>query len=97
MPEEALATQGELDSARTLQERALAIRETHLGADHPWTATVLNDLGVILRSQGDLHGARTLFQRALSIHEARLGADHPETVTNRQNLTAVKAAIDERQ
>jgi tetratricopeptide (TPR) repeat protein len=93
----ALATQGDLDGARTLQERALAIRETHLGADHPWTATVLNDLGVILRGQGDLHGARTLFERALSIHEARLGADHPETVTSRRNLTAVEAALDDRQ
>jgi tetratricopeptide (TPR) repeat protein len=93
----ALAAQGDLDGARTLQERALAIRETHLGADHPWTATVLNDLGVILRGQGDLDGARTLFERALSIHEARLGADHPETVTNRRNLTAVEAALDDRQ
>jgi tetratricopeptide (TPR) repeat protein len=93
----ALATQGDLDGARTLQERALAIRETHLGADHPWTATVLNDLGVILRGQGDLDGARTLFERALLIQEARLGADHPETVTSRRNLTAVEAALDDRQ
>ena len=93
----ALTTQGDLDGARTLQERALAIRETHLGADHPWTATILNDLGVILRGQGDLDGARTLFERALSIHEARLGADHPETVTSRRNLTAVEAALDDRQ
>jgi tetratricopeptide (TPR) repeat protein len=93
----ALATQGDLDGARTLQERALSIRETHLGADHPWTATVLNDLGVILRGQGDLDGARTLFERALSIREARLGADHPETVTSRRNLTAVEAALDDRQ
>ena len=93
----ALATQGDLDGARTLQERALAIRETHLGADHPWTATILNDLGVILRGQGDLDGARTLFKRAVSIHEARLGADHPETITNKRNLTAVEAALDDRQ
>jgi tetratricopeptide (TPR) repeat protein len=93
----ALATQGDLDGARTLQERALVIRETRLGADHPWTATVLNDLGVILRGQGDLDGARTLFKRALLIQEARLGADHPETVTSRRNLTAVEAALDDRQ
>jgi tetratricopeptide (TPR) repeat protein len=92
-----LAAQGDLDGARTLQEHALAIRETHLGADHPWTATVLNDLGVILRDQGDLDRARALFERALSIHEARLGADHPETVRDRRNLTAVEAALDDRQ
>jgi hypothetical protein len=67
-----------------------------LGADHPWAAAILNDLGVILRGQGDLDGARTLFERALSIHEAHLGADHPETVTNRQNLTAVEAGLDDR-
>jgi hypothetical protein len=30
-----LADQGDLDRARTLHERALAVREARLGADHP--------------------------------------------------------------
>ncbi len=35
---EVLRSQGDLDGARALHERALRIRETHLGSDHPDTA-----------------------------------------------------------
>jgi tetratricopeptide (TPR) repeat protein len=72
-----LSTQGDLDGARRLHERALAIRETRLGADHPDTAQSLNNLAAVLRDQGDLDGARRLLQQALAIFEARLGPDHP--------------------
>jgi len=71
--------QGDLDTARTLHERALAIREAHLGKDHPTTAWSLNNLANVLRDQSDLDTARTLHERALAIREARLGADHPTT------------------
>jgi tetratricopeptide (TPR) repeat protein len=50
--------------ARRLHERALAIREAHLGSDHPTTAHSLNDLGRVARDQGDLAGARPVFERA---------------------------------
>jgi tetratricopeptide (TPR) repeat protein len=81
--------------ARALLERALAIREAHLGADHPQTVRSLGNLALVLRAQGDLQGARTLHERALAILEARLGADHPDTVRSRQNLAAVVEALDE--
>jgi tetratricopeptide (TPR) repeat protein len=41
----ALQAQGDLDRARTLHQRALAIREKRLGPDHPDTATSRQDLG----------------------------------------------------
>jgi tetratricopeptide (TPR) repeat protein len=80
--------------ARRLLERALAIREAHLGSDHPDTAHSLNNLAGVLRAQGDLAGACLLFERALSIREAHLGLDHPETVPSRRNLAAVTAELD---
>ena len=46
--------------ARPLFERALAIREKALGAEHPDTATSLNNLAGLLQSQGDLAGASPL-------------------------------------
>jgi tetratricopeptide (TPR) repeat protein len=75
--------------ARTLHERALSIREAHLGADHPDTAWSLDNLALVLAAQGDLQGARTLHERALAIREARLGADHPDTANSLHNLATV--------
>jgi tetratricopeptide (TPR) repeat protein len=92
-----LYEQGDLDNARSLHERALAIREAYLGADHPDTAQSLNNLALVLRDEGDLDAARGLHERALAIYEARLGADHPDTVQSRENLAAVLAALDEQQ
>jgi len=80
---------GDLDNARALFERALAIREAHLGADHPDTAASLNNLALALRDQGDLDQARTLHERALAIREAHLGTDHPDIATSLNNLAVV--------
>ena len=78
--------------ARRLFERALAINEARLGADHPETATSLNNLALILADQGDLAGARRLHERALSNREAHLGADHPTTAQSLSNLAVVLRA-----
>jgi tetratricopeptide (TPR) repeat protein len=77
--------------ARALHERALAIREAHLGADHPDTASSLNNLARVLADQGAIDAARPLLERALAIREARLGADHPDTASSLNNLAGVLA------
>jgi serine/threonine protein phosphatase PrpC/tetratricopeptide (TPR) repeat protein len=66
-------------AARPLMERALAIHEQVLGAEHPHTAVSLNNLAELLRLQGDYAAARQLVERALAIHERVLGAEHPHT------------------
>jgi tetratricopeptide (TPR) repeat protein len=83
--------------ARSLLERALAIDEARLSADHPDTARSLDNLANVLADQGDLDAARTLFERALATREARLSGDHSDTVRSRQRLATVVAALDERQ
>jgi tetratricopeptide (TPR) repeat protein len=75
--------------ARSLLERAVAIRETRLGADHPDTAQSLYNLAVVLRDQGDLRRARTLHEHALAVREVRLGPDHPDTAQSLSNLAEV--------
>jgi tetratricopeptide (TPR) repeat protein len=84
-----LKTQGDLAGARPLLERALAIYEKALGAEHPDTATSLNNLAGLLKTQGDLAGARPLYERALAIYEKALGAEHPATATVRNNLASL--------
>jgi len=93
----ALQHQGDLDGARTLHERALAIFEAHLGADHPDTAQSLTNLAEVLADQGDLDSALTLHERAFTIRQARLGADCPTTQCSRERLAAVVTALRDHQ
>ena len=80
---------GDLASAQPYLERALAIRETVPGPQHPDTARSLNNLGFLLQAQGDLAGARPYYERALAILLLRLGPGHPDTQTVRRNLEAL--------
>jgi tetratricopeptide (TPR) repeat protein len=57
-----------------------------LGAEHPDTATSLNNLALLFKSQGDHDGARPLYERALAISEKVLGAEHPDTAITLNNL-----------
>jgi tetratricopeptide (TPR) repeat protein len=77
---------GDYPGARPYYERALAIWEKVLGAEHRDTTTSLNNLGVLLQSQGDLAGARPYYERALEIWERVLGVEHPDTATSLNNL-----------
>jgi tetratricopeptide (TPR) repeat protein len=76
-------------AARPLLERALAIREKVLGAEHPDTATNLNNLARLVRDHGDPAAARRLCERALAIREKVLGPEHPDTAANLNELAGL--------
>jgi len=82
---------GDIDGATTFFERACAMREDVLGPDHPDTATMLGNLGVIRfdHGKGDLAAARELLERALAVREKVLGARHFQTATNLGDLGVV--------
>lgn len=84
-----LETAGDFSRARPYYERALAINEKVLGAEHPDTARSLNNLGGLLDSQGDYTGARGYYERALAVLGRRLGPDHPNTKLVRDNLASL--------
>ncbi len=78
--------QGDLVAARTYVEHALRVSGQTLGADHPDTATALDNMGTLLQAEGDLEGARGFIEQALAIREQALGMDHPSTGTSYSNL-----------
>jgi len=80
---------GAFSRARSLCERALAIREKALGPEHFSTAESLNTLAHLLHSQGELAAARPLFERALAIREKALGPNHPSTREGLHNLASL--------
>jgi tetratricopeptide (TPR) repeat protein len=71
---------------RALLERALAIREKTRGPEHPETASILNNLALLLKAQGDLAGAKPLYERALAIWENTLGPESPQMARGLGNL-----------
>ncbi|MEZ4866738.1 MAG: tetratricopeptide repeat protein [Caldilineaceae bacterium] len=84
---------GEYRSAKPYYERALAIRQTVLGDQHPDTASSLNNLGFLLQAMGDYSAARPYYERALIILENRLGSTHPYTELVHNNLAALIAQL----
>ena len=59
--------QGDLASARVLQEEALVIRRRILGEEHRDTLMSMENLASTMRAQGDLAGAQTLEEQMLAI------------------------------
>jgi tetratricopeptide (TPR) repeat protein len=72
--------------AEPLYKRALTISEQQVGAEHPDTATSLNNLALLYKNQGKYEDAEPLYERALAIKEQQLGADHPSTALSLNNL-----------
>ncbi len=64
-----LRRQGKLDDARVAYDRALRIRETTLGPDHPEVARALAALSALASNAGDFARARELGERAVTIAE----------------------------
>jgi len=79
-------TQSFFEDAERCYQQCRAISETRFGADHPHTATSLNNLALLYQSQGQYDRAEPLYQRALAICERQLGADHPNTASSLNNL-----------
>ena len=75
--------------ARPLAERALAITEAALGADHPTVASDLGSLAGILQDLGQPDQAQPLAERALAIDEAAHGPDHPTVATDLGSLAGI--------
>lgn len=61
--------QGDLAEALSLNERALGIRVTRLGARHWHAAVSLNHLGSVLYALGRLNDALTCHERALAVFQ----------------------------
>ncbi len=84
-----LSKRAQYNEAEPLLEQSLAIWEKSLGAEHPYTATSLNNLAKFYYTQGRYEKAEPLYARALAILEKALGAEHPHTVACLNNLAVL--------
>jgi serine/threonine protein kinase/Flp pilus assembly protein TadD len=79
---------GDYGAAIRQDERALALRESKLGPDHPDTLLSRNDLGTSYADAGRTAEAIRLLEQNLKLREIKRGADHPDTLQARNNLAA---------
>ena len=81
-----LVTARRYADALPLYQRALALRESDRGPDHPDTAQALTNLAQLHWAQGHYAQALPLFERALAIREKALGPEHADTAQSLHNL-----------
>ncbi|HEX7979154.1 MAG TPA: serine/threonine-protein kinase [Gemmatimonadaceae bacterium] len=79
---------GDLTAAEGHYRRALAIRESLLGPEHPLVARVVHGIGALRADQGRLDEAETEYRRALRIDE-RARADSTDMAKDLTGLTSV--------
>jgi tetratricopeptide (TPR) repeat protein len=84
-----------LEEAETLYRRALAIKETLLGADHPDVAVTLNNRALLLKQQGNPAEAATMYKRALAIFERTVTPTHPNFITCRTNYERLQRRLSQ--
>jgi tetratricopeptide (TPR) repeat protein/tRNA A-37 threonylcarbamoyl transferase component Bud32 len=77
---------GEAPLAIRQQERALELRQTRLGPDHPDTLSSRNNLALAYLAAGRIDDALKMFEATLKQRESKLGPDHPNTLISRDNL-----------
>ncbi len=73
------------EEAAPLLREALQLREQELGADHPYTMTVRNNLAYAVRNTGNMDEARQLSRENMESHLRTLGEKHPNTITGIYN------------
>jgi tetratricopeptide (TPR) repeat protein/tRNA A-37 threonylcarbamoyl transferase component Bud32 len=81
---------GQYDEAKAGYERALAIRETVLGPEHPRVATTLANLANVISDQGAFEEARVLYERAAEIRKEAMGSEHPDYASTLNNLAILR-------
>ncbi len=74
-------------------EKCLSSVEKILGADHPDTASSLNNLAVLYRAMGRYSDAEPLFERSLKIDKKVYSEDHPDIATSLNNLANLYYAM----
>ena len=73
--------QGRYGEADSLFQRALAGRESVLGADHPDTLITLSEMAELYEAQGRYSEAEAFYTRALDAQTFTLGDAHRDTLT----------------
>ncbi|MEM7153316.1 MAG: serine/threonine-protein kinase [Myxococcota bacterium] len=82
------------DAALADYQRALEVRTSLLGEDHPDVAQILNNMGVVHRNNEDYAEAEKAYLRSLATRERVLGPNHPNVADTLNNLAVLNYVWD---
>jgi len=85
------ANSGRPLEAELLFNRALAIGEKGLGADHPGVGATIQNLGILYATQERYREAEPLLKRSLAINLKEFGGTHPRTALSLKTLSSFYA------
>jgi tetratricopeptide (TPR) repeat protein len=77
---------GHYKQAEPHLKRALVLRRTEVGDDHPDTLISINNMGSLLDSMGKLAEAEPYYREVLEARRRVLGDDHPSTLISTHNM-----------
>jgi tetratricopeptide (TPR) repeat protein len=77
---------GNYSAAQIEAQQLERLAKARFGADHPYYAVALNELGIVVHAQGKYTEAEALFKRALTIREQALGTSHPDVARTLDNM-----------
>ena len=76
-------------AAEQMYQRALTLRMKLLGAEHPDTIALQNNLAIVYSIRGNYAKAEQMYQQALAVRERTLGRQHLDVAQSLQNLGAL--------
>jgi CHAT domain-containing protein/Flp pilus assembly protein TadD len=79
----------DFERAQEYFQRALRIRTTTLGPEHPDTIETINLMGFLYHVTGDFSRAEASFKKALALRTKVLGPDHPDTADSQVYLAGL--------
>jgi len=86
---------GNYSEALAFYRRGLALARSSVGANHPLTATLLNDAAVVMDVQGSARQALALYRRALEVEQLLYGRHHPRVARALNNTAVTLAALSQ--
>lgn len=88
-----LYEKGRYEEAMPFAEETIRLSEQEFGAEHPTTATLIDNLAELHRERGSLAEAESLFNRALAIRQTSLAPDHPDLAASNDSLGTVMSTL----
>ena len=87
---------GQYSKALSFYEKALDIYQKILYANHPWLATLYNNIGRVYNDMGDYSKALAFYEKALDTRQRTLSTHHPHLLEVRDAVESLRRRLSKK-